>query len=93
MQDAFDGSDHFTRLSDNPDVFLKEVVHAVKIEVNEAGTEAAAATAAVFATRGSRPPKDYIDMQVNRTFVFLLMNTVTKALLFAAVIKNPRPIK
>jgi hypothetical protein len=32
-------------------------------------------------------------MQVNRTFVFLLMNTVTKALLFAAVIKNPRPVE
>jgi serpin B len=93
MEDVFDGSDHFTRLSDNPDVFLKEVVHAVKIEVDEAGTEAAAATAVVFASRGSRPPKDYVDMQVNRTFVFPLMNTVTKALLFAAVVKNPRPMK
>jgi serpin B len=93
MDEAFDGNGHFTRLSDNPDVYLKEVVHAVKIQVDEAGTEAAAATAAVFATRGSRPPKDYVDMQVNRTFVFLLMNTVTKALLFAAVIKNPRPVE
>lgn len=89
MNEAFDGSGHFTRLSDNPDVYLKEVVHAVKIEVDEAGTEAAAATAAVFATRGSRQPKDYVDMRVNRTFVFLLTNTVTKALLFAAVVKNP----
>jgi len=93
MDEAFDGNGHFTRLSDNPDVYLKEVVHAVKIQVDEAGTEAAAATAAVFATRGRAPPKDYVDMQVNRTFVFLLVNTVTKALLFAAVVKNPRPVE
>lgn len=89
MDEAFDGSGHFTRLSDNPDVYLKEVVHAVKIKVDEDGTEAAAATAAEFVTRGSRPPKDYVDMQVNRTFTFLLTNTVTQTLLFAAVVKNP----
>lgn len=89
MTDAFDGSGHFTRLSDNPDVYLKDVVHAVKIQVDEAGTEAAAATAAVMGTRGPRPKQDYIDMNVNRTFIFLIANTVTKALLFAAVVKNP----
>lgn len=89
MDEAFDGSGHFTRLSDNPDVYLKEVVHAVKIKVDEDGTEAAAATAAEFVTRGSRPPKDYVDMQVKRTFIFLLTNTVTQTLLFAAVVKNP----
>ena len=93
MNEAFDGSGHFTRLSDNPDVFLKDVIHTVKIEVDEAGTKAAAATAAVFATRGSRPPKDYVDMNVNRTFLFLLTNTVTQTLLFAAVVKNPELVK
>jgi serpin B len=92
MDSAFGASAAFDRLTD-ADVFVKDVVHAVKIVVDEAGTEAAAATAAVFATKGGGGrKKDYIDMCVNRKFVFLLRCRVTKALLFAAVVTNPRPL-
>jgi hypothetical protein len=92
METAFDASAAFDRLTD-ADVFVKDVVHAVKIKVDEAGTEAAAATAAVFQTKGGGGrKKDYIDMCVNRKFIFLLKCKQTKALLFAAVVTNPRPL-
>jgi len=92
MENAFSGIAAFDRLTD-ADVFVKDVVHAVKIKVDEAGTEAAAATAAVFQTKGGGGrKKDYIDMCVNRKFIFLLKCKATKALLFAAVVTNPRPL-
>jgi len=94
MSDAFGPSASFTRISDDPGVFLEDVLTAVMIEVDEAGTEAAAATAAVFATRSiSFHKKEPIDMKCNRPFVFLLVHKETNALLFAATVKNPGAVK
>ena len=95
MSDAFGPSASFTRISDDPGVFLQDVLTAVMIEVDEAGTEAAAATAAVFATRGSKGPRknEPIHMKCNRPFVFLLVHQSTRALLFAATVKNPGAVK
>ncbi len=90
---AFGASAAFARLTD-ADVFVKDVVHSVKIVVDEVGTETAAATTVVFATKGAGGrKKDYIEMHVDRKFIFLLRWRVTQALLFAAVVTNPRPLK
>jgi serpin B len=71
-------------------VFVQDVLHAVRIQVNEKGTKAAAATAAVIATRGSRPTrKDPVVMTVSSPFVFVVAHPATKTLLFAAVVSNP----
>jgi len=92
MEAAFGASAAFDRLTE-ADVFVKDVVHAVKIVVDEAGTEAAAATAAVIVTKGGGGrKKDYVEMRVDRKFIFMLKCKVTRALLFAAVITNPRPL-
>jgi serpin B len=95
MSDAFGPSASFTRISDDPGVFLEDVLTAVMIEVDEAGTEAAAATAAVFATRSTKGPRknEPIHMKCNRPFVFLLVHQSTRALLFAATVKNPGAVK
>ena len=72
------------------DVFVKDVLHVVRLEVNELGTKAAAATAAIVATRSSRPPRaGPVLMTVASPFVFLVAHPATRTLLFAAVVSNP----
>jgi serpin B len=87
MATAFGGNSSFTRLSDNPDVFLKNIQHVVKIEVNKEGTTAAAATPVQFATRGKRVGPKSIEMQVVRPFVFMI--TCGESILFASAIRKP----
>lgn len=87
MATAFGEGSSFTRLSDDPSVYLKNIQHLVKIEVNKNGTKAAATTPVAFASRGgNRGPKTvYID--VVRPFVFMV--TCGESILFASVIRKP----
>lgn len=69
---AFDetGRADFSRLGENPGgYFLSQVIHAAKIEVNEKGTEAAAATV-VEASGGAAAPQDGITLDFDRPFLY-----------------------
>ena len=69
---AFDdtGLADFSLLGDNPyGYYLSQVIHATKLEVNEEGTRAAAATV-VEATADSAPPEDGITLLFNRPFLY-----------------------
>ena len=88
VSDAFTDAD-LGRITDD-DAFVQDVLHAVRIQVREKGTKAAAATAAVIATRGRAPPrKDPVVMAVSSPFAFLVAHPATRTLLFAAVVSNP----
>lgn len=87
MATAFGGDSSFTRLSDDPDVYLKNIQHLVKIDVNKNGTKAAATTPVAFASRaGNRGPKT-VHIDVVRPFVFMV--TCGESILFASVIRKP----
>lgn len=89
VQAPFDAAADFARMTDQ-DVFVKDVLHVVRLEVNEKGTKAAAATAAIVATRGSRPPHNGpVVMTVASPFVFVVAHPRTGTLLFAAAVSNP----
>ena len=89
MPTAFGPGSSFDRLCDD-DIVVEDVKHRVKIEVNEVGTKAAAATAVLFATRGQRPPEPQcIDVVVNRPFVFMVYDTKTNWPLFVAKVSSP----
>jgi serpin B len=70
------------------DLKVSAVVHEAYIRVDEAGTEAAAATGLVgVPTAGVVGP--VIDFRVNRPFVFVLRDTASGAILFTGLVSRP----
>jgi serpin B len=70
------------------DLFISKVLHEAYIRVDEAGTEAAAATGVVIApTAVLAPPK--ITFDIDRPFVFLVRDTKTGAILFLGEVSQP----
>ena len=69
------------------DLFLSRVVHKAVVEVNEEGTEAAAATGGgVVALSVPRPP---LDFRADHPFLFLIRDTGSGAVLFMGRLENP----
>ncbi|XP_022996603.1 serpin-ZX isoform X2 [Cucurbita maxima] len=67
---------------------VSKIFHKAFIEVNEEGTEAAAASAAVIAYR-SMAFGDIIDFVANRPFLFLIREDKTGTVLFTGQVLNP----
>lgn len=80
MVDAFDlQKANFSGMSPNNDLVLSKVVHKSFVEVNEEGTEAAAATGAVMMMRClMRAERFYAD----HPFLFFIRHNPTKSVLF-----------
>ena len=85
MPSAFAPGADFSNLTDERDWFLDVVVHKAFCEVNEEGTEAAAATGVGFAVT-SAPPEFIAD----HPFVFLIRDHVTGTVLFLGRVMDPR---
>ena len=88
MSDAFDsassdfsGMDARSCLAGDPGcLYIREVVHKAFVSVDEAGTEAAAATAVMMQAE-SAPPSP-VSVTVDRPFIFLIRDQETGAILF-----------
>ena len=73
------------------EVFISAVIHKSFIEVNEKGTEAAAATAMVMAP-GCAPPREQPKTFIaDHPFIFLIRDSCTDAVLFWGRYLNPLP--
>ena len=84
---SWPGAD-FSGMDGTYDLFIGNVLHKSFISVDEAGTEAAAATAVVFADSGISP-EEPTDFTVSRPFIFFIRDIDTNAILFAGRILNP----
>jgi serpin B len=75
-------------MSSEAELFLSAVIHKAFVEVNEEGTEAAAATGiAVKATAAIREPAVF---RADHPFVFLIRDNRTGSILFLGRLVNPR---
>ncbi len=88
MRDAFDQNRaDLSGISGSRDLYVTDLIHQSVIEVDEAGTEAAAATAAVIAER-SLPPEP-IQIRFDRPFAYVVYDHNTGSILFAGRVMDP----
>ncbi len=69
-------------------LYISDVIHKAFIGVDEAGTEAAAATAVIVDGRGM--PTTPVSMRLDRPFVFAIRDLQTGALVFLGRVVDPR---
>uniref|UniRef100_A0A3B4WDD4 Leukocyte elastase inhibitor n=1 Tax=Seriola lalandi dorsalis TaxID=1841481 RepID=A0A3B4WDD4_SERLL len=87
MVDAFDMiMSDFSGMSPANDLALSKVVHKAFVEVNEEGTEAAAATAAVMMLRCALRPATFI---ADHPFLFFIRHNPSMSILFAGRYCSP----
>ena len=84
LEDAFvPGAADFSSLGDSPEgYYISQVIHATKIEVNEKGTEAAAATVVDALAGSAAPPQEGITLVLDRPFLYGIVDLYTGVPLF-----------
>lgn len=89
MPDAFDGAKaNFKGIHPSIPLWISNVIHKAYVDVNEEGTEAAAATAVVIGTE-SAAVEIIRTFTVDRPFAFFIRDEGTGAILFLGRIQDP----
>lgn len=70
----------------NPGLYATEVLHKVKIDITEKGTEAAATTAVLLRRDGNQKK-----LMANRPFMYFIRHDPTKLILFWGTVNIPNP--
>jgi serpin B len=78
----------FSGMDDARDLFLSDVVHKAFVDVNEEGTEAAAATGAVMSLTSAMPAQPPV-FRADHPFLFLLRDNKTGSILFMGRVIDP----
>jgi serpin B len=86
MPIAFSGDADFSGMTGTRELYIADVVHKAFVSVDEAGTEAAAATAVVMEM--SAIPET-VEVTIDRPFIFFIRDIETGAILFVGRILNP----
>jgi len=87
MPTAFTDAADFSGITTEEPLHVSAVVHQANIDVDEKGTEAAAATAVMVAASGM--PTDTVQLTVDRPFLFALRDVPSGAVLFLGRIGDP----
>jgi serine protease inhibitor len=86
MPDAFSSRADFSGMTGRKDLDISKVIHKAFVEVNEEGTEAAAATAVVMVRGGPRKPRVF---RADHPFIFLIRDNPSGSILFLGRVANP----
>ncbi len=82
----------FTGMQDNvgreDSLYISKVIHKAFVDVNEEGTEAAAATAVVVSAGSA--PRTPIPFKADHPFLFLIRHNATGSILFMGRVHDPR---
>ncbi|TWT84920.1 Serpin (serine protease inhibitor) [Planctomycetes bacterium CA13] len=91
MKSAFDANTaDFSGMTGDKDLFISAVIHKAFVDVNEQGTEAAAATDNMaFGGGVETEPKQAPIFRADHPFVFMIRDNRTQAIMFLGRITNP----
>jgi serpin B len=89
VQDAFTSAADFSGITSTVRLFISAVVHQAYIDVDEQGTEAAAATAVAMRPMALRRGPEPVRMIVDRPFLFAIADTATGLPLFLGQVSRP----
>lgn len=94
MRLAFTRDADFTGIAAPPDptdrLFVSAVFHKAFVEVDERGTEAAAATAVAMARAGAAPEESPMAFRADRPFLFFIRDLRSGTVLFMGRVTDPR---
>ena len=91
MVQAFDAKKaDFSGISDNKEFFIGNVVHKAFVEVDEKGTEAAAATAVIMRAQGILKSNPIPLFHADHPFIFMIRDSKDGAILFMGRISEPK---
>ncbi|MCR3922489.1 MAG: serpin family protein [Firmicutes bacterium] len=86
MVAAFGGGADFSGITPGGGWFISQIVHQANLDVNEEGTEAAAATGVAM---DESAPLDPFTLRADRPFFFAICDDLTGTILFMGTITNP----
>lgn len=89
MTEAFSGNADFSGMNGKRDLFISAVIHKAYVDVNEEGTEAAAATAVVVGVTAVRPVPTPV-FRADHPFVFFIRDNQSGSILFIGRVVNPK---
>jgi serpin B len=90
MKLAFGLAADFSGMDGRKDLFISAVVHKAFVEVNEEGTEAAAATGVVMTLKAARIPEEPALFRADHPFVFMVCDKRDGSILFLGRMTNPK---
>jgi serpin B len=85
MPTAFSGMADFSGMTGNQDLFISDVIHEAFVSVDEAGTEAAAATAVIMKLTAAQ---EMVTISLDNPFIFLIRDIKTGSVLFVGRVLN-----
>jgi serpin B len=87
MKDVFGNDADLSGMNKQKALYLSAVLHKAFVQVDETGTEAAAATGGVVAIKSAPPVKNKI-FRADHPFLFLIKHRETGTILFSGVLQN-----
>ncbi len=88
MPTAFSADADFSGMTGKKDLLISDVIHQAYVEVNEEGTEAAAATGVVMEI-ASVGPDQTKTFDADHPFIFLIQDKATGTILFMGKVNDP----
>jgi serpin B len=89
MTSAFSDGADFSGIAEDPPRFISQIIHKAFVEVNERGTEAAAVTALRMLGAAMGPTLNPPEFRADHPFIFLLIDSYTRTILFIGRVMNP----
>jgi serpin B len=89
MTEAFSPNADFSGMTGRRDLFISAVIHQAYVDVNEEGTEAAAATGVVMKLTSVMPGRTPV-FRADHPFLFLIRDKASGSILFLGRVMNPQ---